>query len=58
LAAWRTLPQHEYVPMRSSFDPTAVVRILPVISLIERITADEWRARLVGTEIERRWGGQ
>ena len=33
----------------------AIARILPVVSLLERITADEWRFRLVGTEIERRW---
>lgn len=34
----------------------AVVRILPVISIIEREGEDAWRFRLVGTEIERRWG--
>ena len=34
----------------------AIARILPVISVIERTGTDEWRFRLVGTEIERRWG--
>ena len=31
-------------------------RILPVVSLLQRVAQDEWRLRLAGTEIERRWG--
>jgi hypothetical protein len=56
LAAWRELPAHDCVPMRASFDPIAIASILPIVSLIERISADEWRLRLAGTELERRWG--
>jgi hypothetical protein len=56
LAAWSRLPRHDGVPMRSSFNPMSVARILPVISLFERTGEAQWRMRLIGTEIERRWG--
>ncbi len=56
LAAWSALPRHDGVPARSDFDPMAVHQVLPVVSLIERIEEGEWRMRLAGTEIERRWG--
>jgi hypothetical protein len=56
LTAWSGLPREGLVPDRHSFDPMAIVRILPVISIIEREGEDNWRYRLVGTEIERRWG--
>lgn len=56
LQAWSQLPKRACVPDRNSFDPMAIARILPVVSLIERKAYDEWRFRLVGTEIERRWG--
>ena len=56
LAAWCALPRHDGVPRRADFDPISVRRILPVVSLIQRVSPDEWRMRLTGTEIERRWG--
>jgi hypothetical protein len=56
LTAWTELPRKGCVPDRSSFDPMTIARILPVISVIEREGEDKWRFRLVGTEIERRWG--
>jgi hypothetical protein len=56
LTAWSQLPRQGVVPDRKSFDPMAIARILPVISVIEREGVDKWRYRLVGTEIERRWG--
>lgn len=56
LAAWSRLPRSNGVPERASFDPCDISRILPVISLIERTAPNEWRVRLAGTEIERRWG--
>lgn len=56
LEAWSHLPRQDGVPLRASFDPLSVARILPVISLVQRISADEWRVRLAGTELERRWG--
>lgn len=34
----------------------AVARILPVITLLQRVGDGEWRFRLVGTEVDRRWG--
>ena len=54
--AWLRLPRPDIVPARSSFDPCAIPSVLPFISLIERTSPDEWRVRLAGTEIERRWG--
>jgi hypothetical protein len=56
LSAWSLLPKHDHVPCRESFDPMAVARILPVITLLQRVDAEEWRFRLVGTEVDRRWG--
>jgi hypothetical protein len=52
---WAALPAHEFVPRRRSFDPMAIARILPVVSLLQRVDDDDWRFRLVGTEIDRRW---
>ena len=37
-------------------EPMSIARILPIVSLLERTGPDDWRFRLVGTEIERRWG--
>lgn len=56
LAAWCALPRRDGVPLRADFDPMSVRRILPVVSLLQRVAEDEWRMRLTGTEIERRWG--
>jgi len=56
LAAWSVLPRHDRVPARADFDPMAIPHILPIVSLIERVDESEWRMRLAGTEIERRWG--
>ena len=56
LAAWLRLPRADVVPARADFDPCAIPGVLPVISLIERVATDEWRVRLAGTELERRWG--
>lgn len=56
LAAWSLLPKDEHVPYRESFDPMAVVRILPVLTIFERMGDGEWCFRLAGTEIDRRWG--
>jgi hypothetical protein len=56
LMAWLQLPRPEIVPTRADFDPSEIASILPVISLIERSPSGEWRVRLAGTEIERRWG--
>jgi len=50
------LPKHEHVPHHRDFDPMAIVGILPVVTLFERTGGQEWRFRLAGTEIDRRWG--
>lgn len=56
LDAWSALPKRNLVPDRRSFDPMAIARILPVVSLLERAGEDAWRFRLIGTELEGRWG--
>ena len=57
LDCWSRLPRGDgCVPERVSFDPMAIVRILPVVSVIAREGEDQWRFRVVGSEIERRWG--
>ena len=56
LDAWQLLPRLDLVPTRASFDPCEIAGILPIVTLIERIGPYEWRMRLAGTEIERRWG--
>jgi hypothetical protein len=56
LAAWTLLPKHECVPYRESFDPMAVARILPVVTLLQQGDDGDWRFRLVGTEVDKRWG--
>jgi hypothetical protein len=58
LAAWIDLPKHELVPYRDSFDPMAVIPILPVLTILQRGDDQAWRFRLAGTEIDRRWGGK
>jgi hypothetical protein len=55
LEYWTRLPKHGCVPHRRDFDPMAIVRILPVVSLIQRTTEGAWQFRIAGTEIERRW---
>jgi hypothetical protein len=55
LTYWAALPKRAGVPDRRDFDPMAIVRILPVVSLLQRVADDEWRFRIAGTEIERRW---
>lgn len=56
LTTWLRLPRDGGAPSRAAFDPCDIAGILPVISLIERIGPREWRVRLAGTELERRWG--
>jgi len=54
--AWSRLPSRNFVPDRKDFDPMTIIRILPIVSLLERTGPEDWVFRLVGTEIERRWG--
>jgi hypothetical protein len=55
-AMWRALPKEGLVPRRECFDPMLLPRILPVVTLFERTGEDNWRFRLGGSEIDRRWG--
>lgn len=53
---WSSIRAGALVPYRRDFDPMAIVRQLPIISLIERVSALQWPIRLVGTEIVNRSG--
>jgi hypothetical protein len=57
LKYWQLLPQRGSVPDRRDFDPMEIPPVLPFITLLERVTDNEWRFRIVGTEVERRWRG-
>jgi hypothetical protein len=58
LKYWQQLPQRGSIPDRRDFDPMAIVPVLPFITLLERVTDSEWRLRVIGTEVERRWRGK
>ena len=58
LKYWQELPQRESMPNRRDFDPMVIAPVLPFITLLERVANNEWRFRVVGTEVERRWGGK
>lgn len=53
---WLSLRGSEIVPERRRFDPMAVARILPLVSILEHEAPMVWRVRLTGTEIDRRSG--
>jgi len=53
---WRGLPAQDCVPHRRDFDPMAIARHLPSISITERLGPGEWRIRLAGTGIRERAG--
>jgi hypothetical protein len=53
---WTSLRDGALVPAREDFNPMAIARQLPVVSLLELEGPLTWRVRLVGTEIVRRSG--
>jgi hypothetical protein len=53
---WSSIRAGGLVPYRKDFDPMAIVRQLPIVSLIEREAPMLWPIRLVGTEIVNRSG--
>lgn len=53
---WRSLPAQGCVPLRRDFDPMAVARQLPNISITEHAAPGIWRIRLAGTGIGRHAG--
>lgn len=57
LEYWQQLPQRQSMPDRWDFDPMKIAAVLPFITLLERAADNEWRLRVVGTEVERRWRG-
>lgn len=53
---WRGLPREGCVPYRRDFDPMAIPRLLPWVSITERPGPGQWRMRLIGTGIRQRAG--
>jgi hypothetical protein len=53
---WSSIRNGDVVPNRRDFDPMAIAKHLPLVSLVERETATVWRIRLVGTQIVNRSG--
>lgn len=53
---WSSLPRDGVVPDRAAFDPMAIARTLPIVSLMEHEGPSTWRVRLAGTSIEARSG--
>lgn len=53
---WSSIRAGSLVPYRKDFDPMAIVRHLPIVSLIERAAPMLWPIRLVGTAIVNRSG--
>ena len=53
---WASIRGSDAVPTREAFDPMAIAKHLPLVSLIEGEGPLVWRIRLVGTEIVRRSG--
>lgn len=53
---WTSLRGDALVPTRETFNPMAIAKYLPVVSLLEQEAPLTWRIRLVGTEIVRRSG--
>jgi hypothetical protein len=55
MECWQRLPKCGVVPDRQRFDPMAIPRVLPVVSVLQRTADGGWRFRVCGSEIERRW---
>ncbi len=53
---WDSLPKTGFVPDRSDFNPPAIHRLMPSISLLEIVAPDRVELRLVGTDLVERMG--
>jgi hypothetical protein len=55
LAYWESRRGKRPFPLRRELDPAEIPKLLPHLLLVEAV-GDRWRYRLVGTEVERRFG--
>lgn len=53
---WDSLPKANFVPDRKDFNPPAIHRLMPSVSILEIVAPDRFVFRLVGTELVRRMG--
>jgi hypothetical protein len=53
-AYWDSLPKVDFVPDRKDFNPAAIHKITPVVSLMEIISPDRVEIHLVGTDLTKR----
>jgi len=53
---WDSLPKVNFVPDRKDFDPVAIHRPMPSVSMLEVTSPDSVMFRLIGTELVRRMG--
>lgn len=53
---WNELPKQDSVPRRADFDPMRIPAALPDISILERLAAECWKIRVVGTRLGNRVG--
>ena len=57
LAYWRSLRDGDGFPGRNAIDPLSIPKLLPYILLLD-VEKDDFRFRLVGEAVNRRYGGQ
>lgn len=57
LAYWQSLRTGEGFPGRNAIDPLSIPELLPYILLLD-VEKDDFRFRLVGETVNRRYGGQ
>lgn len=57
LTYWRSLRTDEGFPGRNAIDPLSIPELLPYILLLD-VEKDDFRFRLVGEAVNRRYGGQ
>ena len=53
---WDRLPKVNFVPDRKDFDPVAIHRLMPFISILEVMLPDRVEMRLIGTDLVQRIG--
>jgi hypothetical protein len=55
-AYWDSLPKVDHVPDRADFNPAAIHKLMPIVTLLEIMSPDRVEMRLVGTDLVERMG--
>ncbi|HEY4343798.1 MAG TPA: PAS domain-containing protein, partial [Parvibaculum sp.] len=53
---WNSLPKVGFVPERSSFNPPAIHKLMPTVTLLEIHSRERIEMRLIGTSVARGMG--